>query len=389
MNPTTYIVVAQLLIGLTLGIILLMAWRTVDRSPHALTWSIAFFVATLNGIINVISDVFPSRDLYWITVNATSFVAATLVYQGFRQRALLPANPRYLLAAVLVAEAFVIWFTVGLEHVGLRMVVSPYFGALAMAASAWVVLRVDRKLCAAEWGAFAVLLLHAVTLISAGTVALMQGSSANTSLLNLYGQIILFALPATSAGLGLFAVFLVASDLSERMKVLAITDELTGIMNRRGFEDAARRTFAHARRNDELLSVVLADIDQFKSVNDRFGHSSRDQAIKLFAQHLAHTLRAGDIVGRIGGEEFALVLPSTNLAEARVITERTRQKLESARFTIGDETLALTASFGVASLETGHPTLSDALNSADRALHDAKRLGRNRVEVYDTDPVKP
>jgi diguanylate cyclase (GGDEF)-like protein len=160
----------------------------------------------------------------------------------------------------------------------------------------------------------------------------------------------------------------------------ALLDGLTGLANRRSVEETLRTEVARARRFDDKLCVVMADLDDFKRVNDTWGHPVGDDALLMFAHTLRATAREMDVAGRWGGEEFVLVLPGTDAAGGARLAERARTALESRALEVEGEPVRLTASFGVAELS---PTadVSDLIAAADSALYEAKRTGKNRVMV--------
>jgi diguanylate cyclase (GGDEF)-like protein len=166
-----------------------------------------------------------------------------------------------------------------------------------------------------------------------------------------------------------------------QLEALAMTDPLTGLANRRGVEGALARDLARADRDGRWLSVVAVDVDHFKKVNDTHGHAVGDQVLVALARGLATSLRAGDLAGRIGGEEFLTILPDTNPEGAKVAAERLRARIAADRLRLPNGELLVTASLGVASVQ-GPGCLRAAaslLARADAALYEAKRTGRNRV----------
>lgn len=165
-----------------------------------------------------------------------------------------------------------------------------------------------------------------------------------------------------------------------RMERLATTDELTGLLNRRAFcaqADAARML---ALRQRHPIALLMLDIDHFKQLNDRFGHATGDEALASFAATCGGVLRAHDILGRTGGEEFALVLPGSDMPSALHAAERLRQAVADIRLLTCGNHYTMTVSIGVVVLEA-EEELAEALVRADHALYAAKRGGRNRVEV--------
>ena len=159
----------------------------------------------------------------------------------------------------------------------------------------------------------------------------------------------------------------------------ALVDSLTGLANRRSFEDTLRSELARAARFSDSVCVVFADLDDFKRVNDRHGHAAGDEVLKAFASALQRTVRESDVAGRWGGEEFALVLPGTDVDGGARLAERARAAIESREIPMPNgELLTVTASFGVASYPESHE-LGELLAAADSALYAAKREGKNRV----------
>jgi diguanylate cyclase (GGDEF)-like protein len=161
----------------------------------------------------------------------------------------------------------------------------------------------------------------------------------------------------------------------------AMVDSLTGLANRRSLEESLRSELARATRFGDSVCVVLADLDDFKQVNDQYGHAAGDEVLMAFAGALRATVRESDVAGRWGGEEFALVLSGTDAVGGARLAERARVAIEAARVKMPNGDLCrVTASFGVASFPESHE-LGEILASADSALYAAKGEGKNRVVV--------
>lgn len=181
----------------------------------------------------------------------------------------------------------------------------------------------------------------------------------------------------------------VIRDVSERKRVetelrrMATTDPLTGLCNRRRFWELAEVEIARLRRYGRPVSVLMLDIDRFKSINDSYGHAVGDQALCRLASVCMEELRDTDHIGRLGGEEFAVILPETGLSAAREVAERLRAQLAVAEIPCPNSALRMTVSIGIAVCSEDDMTIERALSRADRALYVAKSQGRNRVEVYD------
>lgn len=160
----------------------------------------------------------------------------------------------------------------------------------------------------------------------------------------------------------------------------ASTDPLTQLKNRRAFTEIGARHFALAHRHGHDLALVMLDIDHFKEVNDSYGHSAGDRVLVRIGQILATGIRAGDTSARLGGEEFALLLPNTNRAGAAQLAERLRGAVEQARCPNADRPIAVTASAGVACYSLDTPeNLEQLIELADQRLYAAKQSGRNRI----------
>jgi diguanylate cyclase (GGDEF)-like protein len=158
----------------------------------------------------------------------------------------------------------------------------------------------------------------------------------------------------------------------------AVTDELTGLANRRRFLQQLEVEVMRSRRNGSSLGIILADLDDFKRVNDTYGHDAGDEALTRFAEILRATVRDVDLPVRLGGEEFAVLLPDTDVGGAALLAERIRQGLESAEVEHGRDRIKMTASFGVSCFPAAADA-DDLLTDADRRLYDAKRRGKNAV----------
>jgi two-component system cell cycle response regulator len=166
------------------------------------------------------------------------------------------------------------------------------------------------------------------------------------------------------------------------LEQLALTDPLTGLPNRRAIEQWGTRQLSGAVRHDFQLCVVEADLDQFKAINDTYGHDAGDAVLKRFSEILKINTRQCDISGRIGGDEFLLVITYVDPKGIQTAIERIRKQLEASTFSFAGANVQVTASFGIADLRRGQSSdFNRLIVQADVALYSAKRLGRNRVEI--------
>jgi diguanylate cyclase (GGDEF)-like protein len=162
----------------------------------------------------------------------------------------------------------------------------------------------------------------------------------------------------------------------------SLKDPLTGAGNRVALEQSLRREIEMSRRHGQALSVIMLDMDHFKSLNDTHGHLAGDAALRATALLLKEQLRNVDMVFRFGGEEFFLVLSNTSPDAAAIVGERIRAAIESLPFLVGEKQVRLTASLGCATYQM-HESLENLAQRADEALYDAKRKGRNRMQIAD------
>jgi diguanylate cyclase (GGDEF)-like protein len=177
------------------------------------------------------------------------------------------------------------------------------------------------------------------------------------------------------------------AEANDQLEHLAHTDPLTGLANKRSLEQALIRDLARADRDKMYLSVVIADADHFKQVNDRFGHPVGDQVLKRISKAISSNLRTGDLATRYGGEEFVLILPGTNAFGAKLAAERIRRAIEKTQMDGPQGPFTVTASFGVACI-CGPGCAGQSkqiIEQADQALYAAKKNGRNRVLMFGED----
>jgi diguanylate cyclase (GGDEF)-like protein len=211
------------------------------------------------------------------------------------------------------------------------------------------------------------------------------------------------ALPVQTSWLAAFALVLIlhtiilavlivamSRERLEREQMLkAQTDLLTGALNRHAFEAYGERLIARHETVAKPLCLLIVDLDQLKSLNDRFGHAGGDAILVKFAAIARENIRPGDLLFRLGGDEFCCLLPETSMAHACEIGERVRTRIAAATMDLANIKVKVTASIGVASAETFGYALDVLLHEADMAVYDAKRQGRNKVVVAISPAAEP
>jgi diguanylate cyclase (GGDEF)-like protein len=375
LDVTTMIVVGTCVTAL-LGLFLLSAW--VEQRIRAMAWwgtayLLGGFSVAVWSVENVISPPLPTG-----IANALLFLACGMIWNAariFHGRSVL-WGAMAAGAAAWIAACMLEDFA---RSVPARIILSSLIVAGYTFLSAAELWRERRKSVLRRRPTIFVPILNGtVFLIPIPVAVLLPAERGVLSLAS--GWIAVFALETMLYVVGTaFIVLVLANERSLRMqKQAALTDELTGSLNRRGFFAAAQQLLCQQVKKREPVSVLMFDLDHFKSINDRFGHHIGDETLKLFAAIGRSTLRSSDIFARFGGEEFVAMLPGA-LADAKVAAERVRLTFQGAAGTIAGSPVAASVSAGAASAELG-ADIAALLTAADQALYRAKANGRNRVE---------
>jgi diguanylate cyclase (GGDEF)-like protein len=233
-----------------------------------------------------------------------------------------------------------------------------------------------------RWPAIFMLFAHgALFLLRTPLAAILPWSPGN----HMLGSVWLTVLSFEALLFTISIAFILLAMAKERTELLhrtaAMVDPLTGIANRRSFlQDAAQLAKRHSA-NPRPTAVLLIDLDHFKSINDRFGHALGDRALEIFAEAARQSIRSSDLLGRLGGEEFAAVLSDTSRDKAVAVAERIRASFAQAALEVDNRPLGATVSIGVVHCEGAALDVPELLAQADQALYFAKENGRNRVEV--------
>ena len=357
-----------------------LAWRLFGHPRHALIWTFAYLLAMAQYLLNLVRETLPSYEFYWLSTNLMSTLLVITVVWGHRQR-LGRATPWHWAVGLLVLIILTqLVFTLVLPRDDVRVSLAPAFACVALLHVAWLLLRHGPEPVLAQRVAAVIHGLFGLAQGLAAGIALQFGKVASPEMGQAYNLVNFSLMPGFFVAMGVVVIFLLATDLSNKLRLQAITDQLTDVSNRRGFLQAADLLLARARRHGRPLAMVLADIDFFKRVNDRYGHNIGDRALAHFAQVLRESVRAGDCIGRIGGEEFAIVMGESSPEDACRMVARVRQALVDDPLVDNGQKIPLTASFGIAAF-AGDETREALLMRADRALYEAKDAGRDSVIV--------
>ena len=380
-DHATLLTVATSITGL-LGMFLLMLWMQ-ERTARALAWwGGAYLIGTVAVTLWSAQDASALVTVKPEMPNALLFIACGMIWSGarlFHGRDVLPGALFF---------GGVVWY-IAMQYPDFanseyaRAILSSLVIALYAFMTAVELRRERRRESAANWFWIAIPMLHGAVFLTPAIQMVLLPAAATPE-----GLFALFALETVIYVVG--SAFVVVVMTKERVaqvhKTAAMTDLLTGLFNRRAFLEAANLLIAQRGRKQQPVSVLLFDLDRFKSINDRFGHAVGDEALKVFAATAAANMRASDVIGRLGGEEFAAILPGT-AAEAGIVADRMRLAFEAAGVVIAGHDMGATVSIGIA---TAIPPvqIDPLLARADAALYRAKHNGRNRIE-YDAGEAAP
>lgn len=377
---TLYLVAT--LVAAMLGGLLIYFWR--QEKIAALGW---WGAAYLLGAASIALWIAGGDELGFgllLAVNAVGFIACGLVWDA--ARVFHGRTP----SIVGVVTGAMVWLGAVLVADPLSEQVRLFLGAGIVAAYAALTAselwRERRKAMRSRWPAIFVPILHGAVLM----LPIVLGDILSPAGTGPYNAIWVAAFAAELVFYAIGTVFIIFMLVSERTlaihKTAASIDPLTGLLNRRGFREATTRMIEREAKAGRPITAMIFDIDHFKAVNDTYGHATGDDVLRVFANVAVGALRVTDLLGRVGGEEFAALLPC-GMEEALVAAERVRDAFEQAGIAVDGAPLATTVSIGVA----GGPASTELdvlLASADTALYRAKRSGRNRVAAVLEEPLE-
>ncbi|MBG9995526.1 GGDEF domain-containing protein [Pseudoalteromonas sp. NZS127_1] len=379
MNPVFYILVTLFLTSVIWSVIFLMSWFTLGKKQYAMLWTIAFALSACQWATILAEPLFDSHTLYWMLGSSFSVGSVLLGTWGHCIRVNSSIKIRYLIISAIVTLAAVYYFTAINVHVGLFMSLYVYYDVILLILSAVIIFRHKQKSLPAEIGASITYTLCGLLLFVAASIALLQGSQVNEEYIALYTLINFMTVPAAHVGMAVFIIFIMASDLAEKMNHLAMTDVLTGCLNRRGFYNKSQEQLKDKLNNYKYVSLIYWDIDKFKKINDEFGHAGGDVVLVEAAKIMQDCINPDDLFGRIGGEEFTLLIARNDEPTAKAFPEKLRNALASNPIHFNDKVINVTASFGVINIKCNKTAIESAINEADKALYHAKNRGRNQV----------
>ncbi|CAJ0809948.1 GGDEF domain-containing protein [Ralstonia flaminis] len=290
-----------------------------------------------------------------------------------------------LLTGVVAVGIAVIYWRYAVDSIPMRVFSTTLFSAAFCTALAWMFIRhppAGRPTYPYRVTA-AIAVIFGACQLARGIYFLTLDTASSPSMFSTAGSVLLLVIAAAIMPiLSMSAMLMMHDALLADAREAANRDFLTGALSRKGFETLARRYVDRLQLQARPLSLLILDLDHFKRINDTFGHAAGDTVLRAFVQMVQAQLRPTDVLGRIGGEEFALLLPETNLDNAMLLAERLRKAAAVQMVAIGAQAYHYSLSGGVASWQAGESF--DRLSvRADRALYEAKHQGRNRICAAD------
>src|SRR4051794_27172348 len=353
-----------------------------ENIPALKWWGTAYLLGSASVALWTVAGSILGEALS-LALTAVGFIACGMVWNASRVFHGRKPNLPGLVLGALVWVATIM--TLAPQDAALRLTIGAAIVAIYAALTASELWTERRRSMQRRWPAIAVPVLHGCVLM----LPILLGDLLRPHDENFAHSIwvTVFAVELVLYAIGtVFVIFMLVSDRVVAVhKTAASMDPLTGLFNRRGFAEACSRVIEREANAGRPVTVMIFDIDHFKGINDRFGHPAGDEILKLFSAVVVNNLRLSDLSGRIGGEEFAALLPCA-LEEGVLVAERVPEAFESSGITCEGGAVDTTVSTGVAGGPAG-TELEVLLAAADTALYQAKRSGRNRVEAAEELPL--
>jgi diguanylate cyclase (GGDEF)-like protein len=380
LDTSTLYIVATMIAAL-LGMMLLF-FGFQEKIPALKWWGSAYLLGAISVALWTLGAA-RFGDMFLLALNAVGFASCGMVWNASRLFHGRKPNFPGLFLGALVWVAAVMTLSPGAG--AMRLTIGAGIVAVYAALTATELWTERRRMLRKRWPSVAVPVLHGFVLmlpILLGDLLHPHDQAFDDSI-----WVTVFAVELVLYAVG--TVFLIFMLVSERAvtahKTAASVDPLTGMFNRRGFAEACARVIEREANGGRPVTALIFDIDHFKSINDRFGHPAGDEILKLFSAVVVNNLRISDLSGRIGGEEFAALLPCP-IEEGVIVAERVREAFEASGIVCEEGPVDTTVSIGVAGGPAG-TELEVLLAAADTALYQAKRGGRNRVEAAEELPL--
>lgn len=380
MNPVRLLALLNPVIGLVFAGVFVLLWRSHRNRPHILLMAGAAASYAVAVSAQLFLPYVPALGLNTLVSAFLFLLSISLFVEAMLMRIGVQGRPTFVAATVTVIFGLLVYFTLIDDELPIRLYILNVGAGLLFCWAAYHLRRapdskpIDRVM-------FWIVLLIGLHFLPRTILSLLADGPQATASPQEFGrstffQLMSFTLIILALLLGLVFLLAVTLDIFDDLRAERDRDSITPLLNRRGFEEEARKRLGGPPTTS--TSLVFVDIDHFKSINDRYGHAVGDEVIRTIGQLIASQLRHEDCAARIGGEEFVVLLEHATLSDARHMAERLRRQIAGA----GIEALggkSVTASFGVAEAAPGE-RIEQVMNRADEMLYRAKHNGRNRVE---------
>lgn len=369
------------LLTLLVGIMLAVVARALPASlrPTVTPWVAATLLQPVGFVLLTQRDVLPP----WLSIVAANalialaFAAYGLALRRFYQ---LPVKIGLLALMVALAVATSAWWGLVQPDLTRRLVAISLVLAWLLGYSAWTIYRRSDTRGPIRHVAGGAFLFSALVMAYRSAVLVYDPGQVTTVFQLSHVQLLTYALAGVLPVVATLGFLLLCTERSQReLERAARVDYLTDVYNRRAIEELGTRAIAAARRHGMSLAALVVDIDHFKRINDELGHAAGDQALVRAVERIRDELRTEDLLGRLGGEEFIVLMPSTDSASAVAAAERIREAFSAQPLVLGDQRRQVTLSIGVAVLAPADRQFSQLLQRADRAMYAAKKAGRDLV----------
>lgn len=333
-----------------------------------------FFLIAMRGQLSPALSIVLANMM--IAGSLACYAIAMRMFTGVRQRRL------YALALVLIAGVSAAWFSLVSDNVLVRIIFLSFIHAALLAFGARAIYRQELKITRVSHVLAGLFVIATIAMISRGMYHLISQDPVIDIFSMRWPTVVSYGMGGLLPIVGTIGFLLMCTERSQKeLARMASEDPLTGVYNRRALAEFGLREIARARRHGTPLSVILVDIDYFKRINDELGHAAGDLALVETVRRLKKNLRSEDYLGRMGGEEFLILLPDTDTEQAQVLANRIREDFANQPMSLHEHSRSITLSGGITLLSADDHLFDDMLRRADKAMYSAKAQGRNRMQL--------
>ena len=368
------------LLNVLIAVMLLIVRKTLPANfQNSLRWwwlgmllqPAGFVLIALRGLLPPFISVVLANMI--IAAALACFAIAMRMFTGVRQRR------AYAVALVSLSGVFAVYYH---DDLLARIISLSFVHTALLAFCARAIYRQELKITRVSHVLAGLFVIGAISMASRGIYHLVSHDPIMDIFALRWPTILSYGMGGLLPIVGTIGFLLMCTERSQKdLQRMASEDPLTGAYNRRALAEFGRREMARARRHGIPLSVILVDIDFFKKINDELGHAAGDLALVETVRRLRNNMRNEDYLGRMGGEEFLILLPDTDIQQAQVLAQRIRQDFASQPMILNDQNRSITLSGGITLLSASDHIFDDMLKRADDAMYTAKVLGRNRMQL--------